>query len=98
MRDVRDKMQRYVGEYRKYQSYLELVVNETSEFQSINEIFNRYETLVEARQALSDRQDWNLQMLEDKGIEIVLFELSSILHISNHDPSNSYYHFLNYLI
>ncbi|XP_077282049.1 coiled-coil domain-containing protein 42 like-2 [Temnothorax americanus] len=70
MRDVRDKMQRYVGEYRKYQNYLDRVVNETNEFQSINEIFNRYETLVEARQALSDHQDRNLQMLEDKGTEI----------------------------
>lgn len=74
MRNVRDKMQRYVGEYRKYQNYLDRVVSETGEFQSINEIFNRYETLVEARQALSDQQDRNLQMLEDKGTEIVLFE------------------------
>jgi len=71
MRDVRDKMQRYVGEYRKYQNYLDRVVNETGEFQSINEIFNRYETLVEARQALSDQQDKNLQLLEQKGAEIV---------------------------
>ncbi|XP_011880119.1 PREDICTED: coiled-coil domain-containing protein 42 homolog isoform X1 [Vollenhovia emeryi] len=70
MRDTRDKMQRNVGEYRKYQNYLDRVVNETGEFQSINEIFNRYETLVEARQALSDHQDRNLQMLEDKGTEI----------------------------
>ncbi|XP_071561322.1 coiled-coil domain-containing protein 42 homolog [Temnothorax nylanderi] len=70
MRNVRDKMERYVGEYRKYQNYLDRVVNETGEFQSINEIFNRYETLVEARQALSDHQDRNLQMLEDKGTEI----------------------------
>ncbi|XP_018397814.1 PREDICTED: coiled-coil domain-containing protein 42 homolog [Cyphomyrmex costatus] len=70
MRDVRDKMQRFVGEYRKYQNYLDKVVNETDEFQSINEIFNRYETLVEARQALSDHQDRNLQMLEEKGTKI----------------------------
>lgn len=71
MEDVRDKMQRYVGEYKKYQSYLDRVVNETGEFQSINEIFNRYETLIEARQTLSDHQDRNLQLLEHKGTEIV---------------------------
>lgn len=71
MKNSRDKMERYVGEYRKYQNYLELVVNETGEFQSINEIFNRYETLIEARQALSDHQDKNLQLLEEKGLEIV---------------------------
>ncbi|KAL6259066.1 hypothetical protein P5V15_008987 [Pogonomyrmex californicus] len=70
MKDVCEKMERYVKEYKKYQNYLDRVVNETNEFQSINEIFNRYETLVEARQALSDRQDKNLQMLEDKGAEI----------------------------
>ena len=74
MRDVRDKMQQFVGEYRKYQNYLERVMNETDEFQTINEIFNRYETLIETRQTLSDRQDKNLQMLEEKGIKIVLFE------------------------
>ncbi|XP_012062971.1 PREDICTED: coiled-coil domain-containing protein 42 homolog [Atta cephalotes] len=67
---VRDKMQRFVGEYRKYQNYLDKVVNETGEFQSINEIFNRYETLVETRQTLSDQQDKNLQMLEEKGTKI----------------------------
>ncbi|EGI64994.1 PREDICTED: coiled-coil domain-containing protein 42 like-2 [Acromyrmex echinatior] len=70
MRDVRDKMQQFVGEYRKYQNYLERVMNETDEFQTINEIFNRYETLIETRQTLSDRQDKNLQMLEEKGIKI----------------------------
>lgn len=71
MKEVRNKMQRYVEEYKKYQNYLERAVNETGEFQSINDIFNRYETLFEARQALSDQQDKNLQLLEDKGIEIV---------------------------
>lgn len=71
MREVMDKMKRYTDMYKKYQNYLERVVNETGEFQSINDIFNRYETLVEARQALSDHQDMNLQMLEDKGTEIV---------------------------
>ncbi|KAG5313863.1 CCD42 protein, partial [Acromyrmex insinuator] len=70
MRDVRDKMQQFVGEYRKYQNYLERVMNETDEFETINEIFNRYETLIETRQTLSDRQDKNLQMLEEKGIKI----------------------------
>ncbi|EFN78886.1 Coiled-coil domain-containing protein 42 like-2 [Harpegnathos saltator] len=70
MRGVLDQMKNYTDIYKKYQNYLERVVNETGEFQSINDIFNRYETLVEARQALSDHQDRNLQMLEDKGTEI----------------------------
>lgn len=66
-------MQQYVGKYKKFQNYLERVMNETGEFQSINEIFNRYEALVEARQALSDHQNRNLQLLESKGSEIVIF-------------------------
>ncbi|XP_050457372.1 coiled-coil domain-containing protein 42 like-2-like [Cataglyphis hispanica] len=70
MESVHDKMQQYVGEYKKYQNYLDRVINETKEFQSIKEIFNRYETLIEARQALSDHQDRNLQLLEQKGTEI----------------------------
>jgi DNA polymerase I-like protein with 3'-5' exonuclease and polymerase domains len=79
MKEVRDKMQRYVEEYKKYQNYLDRVVNETGEFQSINEIFNRYETLLEARQALSDHQDRNLQLLEDKGTEIVYTQIYCLL-------------------
>ncbi|XP_014476807.1 PREDICTED: coiled-coil domain-containing protein 42 homolog [Dinoponera quadriceps] len=70
MREVLDKMKRYTDVHKKYQYYLENVVNDTGEFQSINDIFNRYETLVEARQTLRDRQDTNLQILEDKGAEI----------------------------
>lgn len=74
-----DKMQQYVGKYKKFQNYLERVMNETGEFQSINEIFNRYEALVEARQALSDHQNRNLQLLESKGSEIVIYNI--FIHI-----------------
>lgn len=70
-------MKRHIDIYKKYQNYLERVVNET-DFQSINDIFNRYETLIEARQALSDQQDRNLQMLEDKSTEIVCLYKSKI--------------------
>ncbi|XP_078049512.1 coiled-coil domain-containing protein 42 homolog [Augochlora pura] len=70
MNSVRDKMKNYVQEYMKYQSYLERVINETGEFQSIAEIFNRYETLIEARSILSVHQDKNLQTLEETGTEI----------------------------
>lgn len=71
MKKVCDKIQQYVNEYKKYQNYLEKVVHETNEFQSINEIFNRYETLIEARIALSEYQDKNLQLLEERGTKIV---------------------------
>jgi len=64
-------MQQYVEEYSKFQNYLERVVNETGELQSINEIFNRYETLIEVRQVLSNQQDDNLRLLEERGTEIV---------------------------
>lgn len=71
MKNVRNKMKKYVEEYKKYQNYLERVINETGEFHSISEIFNRYETLIEARSILSVHQDKNLQALEETGTEIV---------------------------
>ncbi|KZC12587.1 PREDICTED: coiled-coil domain-containing protein 42 homolog [Dufourea novaeangliae] len=70
MINVREKMKKYVDEYKKYQTYLEKVINETGEFHSISEIFNRYETLIEARSILSVHQDKNLQALETTGTEI----------------------------
>ena len=71
MRNVLAKMKEHVGEYKKYQNYLERVIVETGEFQSIAEIFNRYETLIEARSLLSEHQDKNLQTLEETGTDIV---------------------------
>lgn len=71
MTEIRDKMQHYVKEYRGAQDYLETVVKEIKEFQSIGDIFNRYESLLEARRTLSKQQDKNLQILEDTGIEMV---------------------------
>jgi len=71
MQDVCNKMQQYVEEYSKFQDYLERVANETGELQSINEIFNRYETLIEVRKVLSNQQDDNLRLLEERGSEIV---------------------------
>lgn len=72
MKDTRDKMKKHVEEYKKYQNYLDKVVNDTGEFQSIAEIFNRYETLMEARMILAEHQDKNLQILEDQGTELVI--------------------------
>lgn len=98
MREVRDKMQRYVEEYKKYQNYLDRVVIETGEFQLISDIFNRYETLLEARQALSDHQDRNLQLLEDKGAEIVNTRLI-VYYLNSHNHLGLailHYLFLNY--
>lgn len=85
-----DKMQHYVEKYKKFQNYLERVVNETGEFQSITEIFNRYETLVEARQALSDHQDRNLQLLESKGSEIVIFSFGFTRNSHANIPSTNF--------
>lgn len=70
LKDVREKMKKHVGLYKKYQTYLERVLVETGEFQSIGEIFNRYETLIEARSILSDQQNKNLATLEETGVEI----------------------------
>ena len=52
---------------------MERVVKETNEFQSIPEIFNRYETLVEAKAALSEEQDHSLVVLEEASTDMVSF-------------------------
>ncbi|XP_076760597.1 coiled-coil domain-containing protein 42 homolog [Xylocopa sonorina] len=70
MNEIRGKMKKYVEEYKKYQNYLDRVVSETGEFHSISEIFNRYETLIGARMMLSEHEDKNLAILEERGTEI----------------------------
>lgn len=73
MYDVRDRMKKHVQEYQKYSHYLDRVIAETGEFQSIADIFNRYETLIEARSVLTEHQDKNLHLLEERGTEMVFF-------------------------
>ncbi|XP_008545275.1 coiled-coil domain-containing protein 42 homolog [Microplitis demolitor] len=67
---IRDKMQKYVKDYNSSQIYLESVVNKIEEFQSINQIFNRYESLMEVRQNLAEHQNKDLHTLEEIGIEM----------------------------
>lgn len=64
-------MQKYVKDYNSSQIYLESVVNKIEEFQSINQIFNRYESLMEVRQNLAEHQNKDLHTLEEIGIEMV---------------------------
>lgn len=78
MNDIRDRMKKHVEEYKKYQHYLEKVVAESGEFNSISDIFNRYETLIEARIILSEHQDKNLEILEERGTEMVNILLNYI--------------------
>ena len=65
-----NKMQSEVDKYKPFQEYLERVVD-TNEFQSIAEIFNRYETLLAARSALVENQDDNLLTLENTSAQLV---------------------------
>ncbi|KAJ8683020.1 hypothetical protein QAD02_018812 [Eretmocerus hayati] len=69
MEQVRDKMKGFVREYKPYQDYLETLLD-TKEFQSINEIFNRYDTLIHARLALMENQAHNLHTLEQTGVQL----------------------------
>lgn len=64
-------MKYYVNEYKMYQNYLERVVNETDEFESIPAIFNRYETLMEAKEQLAEKQDKSLGILEEASKNMV---------------------------
>lgn len=78
---TREKIKSYVNEYKKYQNYLERVVRETNEFEAIPEIFNRYETLVEAKEVLSESQDQSLAVLEEASTNMVSLILFFILFI-----------------
>ncbi|XP_015183988.1 PREDICTED: coiled-coil domain-containing protein 42 homolog isoform X1 [Polistes dominula] len=71
MKGMCEKMQKHVEIYRKYQNYLERVVNETGSFKSITDIFQRYESLIEAKASLSEDQDKNIQLLEETETNIV---------------------------
>ncbi|XP_046738362.1 coiled-coil domain-containing protein 42 homolog [Diprion similis] len=71
MKEIKKSMEKHVADYGMYQEYLEKVISETGQFQSISEILTRYESLTEARKELSERQDENLQALEDASTEMV---------------------------
>ena len=71
-------MEKHVKEYKIYQNYLEAVVKETGEFQSLGEIFNRYESLVESRITLAQHQDQHLDALEVTRTEMVNFNIPEI--------------------
>lgn len=73
MKGIRDKMQKYVGIYKKYQDYLERVISETRRFRSITEIFERYENLIEVKESLSKQQEKNIELLEESEAEIVYY-------------------------
>lgn len=75
MEEIKKNMEKHVSDYGMYQEYLERVITETAQFQSISEILTRYECLSEARKELSKRQDENLQALEDASTEMVYFYL-----------------------
>lgn len=96
MNDVRDRMKKYVKEYKKYHDYLDRVIVETGEFHSIFEIFNRYETLIEARTILSEHQDKNLEILEERGTEMVIFlrYILLVFHLYLYNGKDAYLFFL----
>lgn len=71
MEKVRNKMKEYVEFYKPFQKYLETVV-ETNQFQTIAEVFNRYETLVDARLTLHKNQDECLHKLEKTTTQFVI--------------------------
>ena len=81
LKAARDKMKTYVNAYKMYQNFLERVVKETNEFQSIPEIFNRYETLAEAKEVLAESQDHSLAVLEEASTNMVSFIIIFIIFI-----------------
>ncbi|XP_011496652.1 PREDICTED: coiled-coil domain-containing protein 42A [Ceratosolen solmsi marchali] len=66
---IRYKMQNYVEKYKSFQQYMETVLK-TSEFTSIAEIFNRYETLIDIRETIEKNQSRKLHALGSSHIQL----------------------------
>jgi hypothetical protein len=74
---VRYKMKECVKKYQPFEQYMENVLR-TSEFNSIAEIFNRYETLIEAKKSLERSQNDSLHTLENTSVQLV-FSISILI-------------------
>ncbi|KAK3933336.1 Coiled-coil domain-containing protein 42-like protein [Frankliniella fusca] len=65
LEQIKETMERHVGEYRIYQDFLQRVVAECKEFTSVHDILDRYDTLAATRAQLAARQDADLHALEE---------------------------------
>lgn len=76
MMKVKLGMEEQIKKHKMYEEYLYSVVEVAPEFKDVDEILSRYEALIDARQQLIERQEKDLQALENAHIDMV----TEILH------------------
>lgn len=72
LKDVKLKIENYLKSYDMYHAFLYRVRNETDEFQSVNDIFNKYESLIHTKGELFKNEQDTLELLENKMNEKVI--------------------------
>ncbi|CAH0595517.1 unnamed protein product [Chrysodeixis includens] len=70
MEEVKKLMEQQVKDYTIYEDYLMSVVHNYPEFKQPLDVLNRYEALAAAKSTLADRQERDLEMLENARQEI----------------------------
>ncbi|XP_004922729.1 coiled-coil domain-containing protein 42 homolog [Bombyx mandarina] len=70
MTEVKELMEKQVKDYTIYEDYLMAVVHQYPEFKQPLDVLNRYEALAAAKSTLADRQERDLEMLENARQEI----------------------------
>ncbi|XP_063368535.1 coiled-coil domain-containing protein 42 homolog [Cydia amplana] len=70
MEEVKLMMEKQVKDYTIYEDYLMAVVRNYPEFKQPLDVLNRYEALAAAKSTLADRQEHDLEVLEDARKEI----------------------------
>ncbi|XP_026314614.1 coiled-coil domain-containing protein 42 homolog [Hyposmocoma kahamanoa] len=70
MEEVKQLMEQQVKEYTIYEDYLMSIVHAYPEFKQPLDVLNRYEALAAAKSTLADRQERDLEMLENARQEI----------------------------
>lgn len=63
-----------VEKLKPYQYFLEDVIKDSSQFQTISDIFDRYDVLMEMRESLMDHQERTLQKMENNNLRIVMLD------------------------
>ncbi|KAM3959505.1 coiled-coil domain-containing protein 42 homolog [Aphomia sociella] len=70
MEEVKQLMEKQVKDYTIYEDYLMAVVHNYPEFKQPLDVLNRYEALAAAKNTLAERQERDLEMLENARQEI----------------------------
>ncbi|GJQ83460.1 hypothetical protein Trydic_g8586 [Trypoxylus dichotomus] len=62
--DIKNLMEKMIKEHRMYEDYLQTVVRASQSYKNLNELLYRYESLIETKNVLSEKQHNSLVALE----------------------------------